>query len=209
MASASAAVRVDTPAQPERTPAAVGNPNELPGYAEAFRSLLDDRGDFTLASVHPGGILVGLSDGSVRNVLDEFARQAASAMRLGAYGEHWMELPGVDPVDPSLPAVQSPFNFDTLEMLTRLVVPEGQLQRALLVSLKQAEDADGKDLIEISIGADDGRKAGHPLEVYRGNTYLGRIVIFKTGPDRAVGRIQKDLQRGQIKRGDRVTTKFS
>jgi hypothetical protein len=66
-----------------------------------------------------------------------------------------------------------------------------------------------KDLIEISIGHDDGLKIGHSLDVYRDNTYLGRIVIRKTGPDRAVGQVQKELQRGQIKRGDRVTTKFS
>jgi hypothetical protein len=66
-----------------------------------------------------------------------------------------------------------------------------------------------KDLIEISIGNDDGLKIGHTLDIYRDNTYLGRIVIRKTGPDRAVGQVQRDLQRGQIKRGDRVTTKFS
>ena len=66
-----------------------------------------------------------------------------------------------------------------------------------------------KDLVEISIGADDGLKVGHALDVYRGNQYLGRIVIKKTSPDRAVGQIIKELQRGQIKRGDRVTTKFS
>lgn len=66
-----------------------------------------------------------------------------------------------------------------------------------------------KDLLEISIGADDGLKVGHSLEVYRDNTYLGRIVIRRTAPDRAVGQLIKELQRGQIKRGDRVTTKFS
>ena len=66
-----------------------------------------------------------------------------------------------------------------------------------------------KDLLEISIGADDGLKVGHSLDVYRGNTYLGRIVIKKTNPDRAVGQVKKELQRGQIKRGDRVTTRFS
>jgi len=64
-------------------------------------------------------------------------------------------------------------------------------------------------LVEISIGADDGLKVGHSLDVYHGNTYLGRIVIQKTSPDRAVGRIQKEMQRGQIKKDDRVTTKFS
>jgi len=66
-----------------------------------------------------------------------------------------------------------------------------------------------KDLIEISIGKDDGLKEGHSLEVFRDNTYLGRIVIRRTAPDRAVGQIIKELQRGQIKRGDRVSTKLS
>ncbi|HET9395750.1 MAG TPA: hypothetical protein VFO36_06810 [Nitrospiraceae bacterium] len=66
-----------------------------------------------------------------------------------------------------------------------------------------------KDLIEISIGADDGLKVGHSLDIYRGNTFLGRVVIRRTAPDRAVGQLIKELQRGQIKGGDRVTTKFS
>jgi hypothetical protein len=66
-----------------------------------------------------------------------------------------------------------------------------------------------KDLIEISIGRDDGLKEGHSLEVFRDNAYLGRIKIIRTAPDRAVGQIIKELQRGQIKRGDRVSTKLS
>jgi len=70
-------------------------------------------------------------------------------------------------------------------------------------------DVSTKDLVEISIGADDGLKVGHTLDVCRGDQYLGRIVIKRTEPDRAVGQVMKELQRGQIKRGDRVTTKFS
>src|SRR5262245_36612031 len=66
-----------------------------------------------------------------------------------------------------------------------------------------------KDLIEVSIGKDDGLKVGHTLDVYRDNTYLGRIQIRETAPDRAVGQVQREYQRGQIKRGDRVTSKFS
>jgi septal ring factor EnvC (AmiA/AmiB activator) len=66
-----------------------------------------------------------------------------------------------------------------------------------------------KDLIEISLGSDDGIKEGHTLDVYRGNTYLGRVVIRRTAPDRAVGQIVKELQRGQIRKGDHVTTKLS
>jgi multidrug efflux pump subunit AcrA (membrane-fusion protein) len=70
-------------------------------------------------------------------------------------------------------------------------------------------EVSGSDLVEISIGADDGLREGHPLHVYRGNTYLGEIEIRRTNPDRAVGKIKKEMQRGQIKRGDRVTSKFS
>jgi chromosome segregation ATPase len=66
-----------------------------------------------------------------------------------------------------------------------------------------------KDLVEISVGQDDGLREGHLLEVYRGDTYLGQIRIIKVGPDRAVGQINKDLKRGQVRKGDHVTTKFS
>jgi multidrug efflux pump subunit AcrA (membrane-fusion protein) len=70
-------------------------------------------------------------------------------------------------------------------------------------------DVGSSDLIEISIGHDDGLKIGHTLDVYRGNNYLGRIVVRKTAPDRAVGQVVKELKRGQIKKGDHVTTKLS
>lgn len=66
-----------------------------------------------------------------------------------------------------------------------------------------------KDLIEISLGSDDGLKEGHALEVYRGATYLGRIIIRRTAPDRAVGQVVRELQRGQIKQGDNVSSKLS
>jgi len=70
-------------------------------------------------------------------------------------------------------------------------------------------EVSAKDLVEISIGSDDGLKVGHSLDVYSGNQYKGRIVVKKTSPDRAVGQVMRELQKGQIKRGDRVTTKFS
>lgn len=65
-----------------------------------------------------------------------------------------------------------------------------------------------RDLVEISIGSDDGLKKGHTLDVYRRNEYLGRIVIRRTAPDRAVAEIMKEFKRGVIKKGDRVATKL-
>lgn len=63
-------------------------------------------------------------------------------------------------------------------------------------------------LIEISLGSDDGLKEGHQLDVYRKNTYLGRVVIRKTAPDRAVAEVIKDYRKGTIKKGDHVATKL-
>lgn len=64
-------------------------------------------------------------------------------------------------------------------------------------------------LVEISLGSDDGLKKGHTLEVYRGTTYLGRIIIRDVDPDRAVGQVDKKMQRGRIQEGDNVTSKLS
>ena len=66
----------------------------------------------------------------------------------------------------------------------------------------------GSHLIEISIGADDGLKPGHTVEVFRGERYLGRAEVLKTEPDRAVARILRQFQKGQIQEGDHVATKL-
>ena len=46
----------------------------------------------------------------------------------------------------------------------------------------------GAGLVEISIGSDQGLLKGHKLEVYRigggQSTYVGRIEVVKTAPDR-------------------------
>jgi hypothetical protein len=64
------------------------------------------------------------------------------------------------------------------------------------------------NLIEISIGSDDGIRAGHTVEVFRGRTYLGRAEIVKTSPDRAVGKILVEYRKGVVQKGDQVATRF-
>jgi len=66
-----------------------------------------------------------------------------------------------------------------------------------------------KNLIEVSIGRDDGLKKGHTLEVYRrSGSYLGRVVVIEANPDRAVARIVPEFRQGLIRKGDRVATKL-
>jgi len=66
-----------------------------------------------------------------------------------------------------------------------------------------------KNFIEISIGSDDGLRKNHLMEVYRRNSYVGRVEIVMVEPDRAVAKIIPEFRRGIIKKGDRVATKLS
>lgn len=66
-----------------------------------------------------------------------------------------------------------------------------------------------RDLLEISIGSDDGLRVGHTLEVSRNNSYLGRVVVRRVEPDRAVVEILKEYRKGTVRKGDRVATKLS
>jgi seryl-tRNA synthetase len=67
-------------------------------------------------------------------------------------------------------------------------------------------------LVEISIGSDDGLLKGHQLEVYRigggQSTYVGRIEVVKTAPDRAVCKIDPKFQNSNMTKGDRVASKI-
>ncbi|MCA9219304.1 MAG: hypothetical protein KDA71_03190 [Planctomycetales bacterium] len=64
-----------------------------------------------------------------------------------------------------------------------------------------------KQFLEISLGADDGVRVGHELEVFQDRTYKGRVVIRKTHPDRAVAEIIPLYRKGEIVKGDRVHTR--
>jgi len=65
------------------------------------------------------------------------------------------------------------------------------------------------DIIQISIGWDDGLRKDHELDVFRGKSYLGRIKVRETRPNSAVGEIIPAYRKGIIKQGDRVATKIS
>ena len=99
----------------------------------------------------------------------------------------------------------------------------GRMQKVLRANnLSEYDDVDGipppldglvldvrKNFMEISLGADDGLKVGHQLEVFKDRTYKGRIIVRRTDPDRAVAEIIPELRKGEIQKGDRVRTKVS
>lgn len=66
----------------------------------------------------------------------------------------------------------------------------------------------GVQLVEISIGGDDGLSVGDIVQVFRDTKYKGRLEILKTAPDRSVGRVDTAYQQGPILEGDRVATRL-
>jgi len=69
-----------------------------------------------------------------------------------------------------------------------------------------------RDLIQISIGADDGLQVGHTLEVFRSsggvNRYVGRVQVVETHPDAAVCSVDQTFLKSPIQRGDRVASRI-
>jgi predicted nucleic acid-binding Zn-ribbon protein len=74
--------------------------------------------------------------------------------------------------------------------------------------VSQVKQVAGAQLVEVTIGSDDGLKPGHTVEVFRDSKYLGRVEILKTSPDKSVGRVDRRFQQGQIQEGDRVATQL-
>ena len=70
-----------------------------------------------------------------------------------------------------------------------------------------------RDLVELSIGSDDGLRAGHTLEVYRHGAsvskYLGRVEVVRLQPDRAVAKIIPEFRKGVIQKEDRVASRLN
>jgi len=86
---------------------------------------------------------------------------------------------------------------------------------ALVMEMLPAKKQGGTELIEISLGSDDGLKRGHEMTVYRsglqGNQrprFLARIRLVSVTPDRAVGQVIESSRNGVIQKGDNVTTKL-
>jgi prepilin-type N-terminal cleavage/methylation domain-containing protein/prepilin-type processing-associated H-X9-DG protein len=96
-------------------------------------------GNLSFASLHAGGANFSLGDGSVRFIVRTLTQNIEQAMELGAYGENWMQLPGI-PLGGSL-ADAGVFNFDSLARLTADFVDDPGLQSELLRILRQAQQA--------------------------------------------------------------------
>jgi chromosome segregation ATPase len=96
-----------------------------------------------------------------------------------------------------------PTDIDTL---TAGETPPPKVDGLVLDTRKS--DRGNVELVEVSIGSDDGLAIGHELVVYRGDKYLGKIRLTYVTPDRAVGSVVEPARNATIQRGDNVTTQL-
>ena len=112
-----------------------------PEVWRALGLLASSDGTFSFRSYHSGGANFLFGDGSVRFVSASLTANIVSAMQLGAYGEDWMELPGVPLPDArAIPAAI--FNLTDLEGLTREYLGHTLEGHQCLVFLLQARQAE-------------------------------------------------------------------
>jgi chromosome segregation ATPase len=85
----------------------------------------------------------------------------------------------------------------------------------IIQEVKTPKRQGASELVEISLGSDQGLKKGHEMTVYRSGLnkgahgkYLAKIVIVNTYPDKAVGQVIEGSRNGVIQKGDNVTTKL-
>lgn len=63
-------------------------------------------------------------------------------------------------------------------------------------------------IVMLSIGNDEKVQKGYQFTVYRGNRYIGQVVVEEVYPDMSAARIIKNMTKSAIKIGDKVTTKI-
>jgi prepilin-type N-terminal cleavage/methylation domain-containing protein/prepilin-type processing-associated H-X9-DG protein len=159
----------------------------------------------TRSSSHVGGVNVLFADGSVRyaslardlplyevrgvRVLDDFWREVATELKLGALREDWQALPGVTEM-PSVAVVPGIFSYAGLSAATALQVHRLESQELLVFFLGGAQAAEaGGNLMEkqrFMVGYTSGVRAMSGRELLVGEAHsllaMARAIADSTSP---------------------------
>ncbi len=106
-----------------------------------------------------------------------------------------------------LRGVLSKNNIDWEEALKGPVLPVSEKVNGVVRAARKNESRSA-ELVEISVGSDDGITKSMRLTIYRGAKYVCQIEVTEVYPDVAVGRVIEETRNGSIERGDNVTTKL-
>jgi len=109
---------------------------------------------------------------------------------------------------------QNGITTDPTELASRGTPPPRV--EGIVEDVKPARRQGSSELVEISLGSDQGLKKGHEMTVFRTGLnkrgqqpkFLCKIVIVYTTPDKAVGEVIESTRNGVIQKGDNVSTKL-
>jgi prepilin-type N-terminal cleavage/methylation domain-containing protein len=121
--------------------AAIRHPGQLPGFFTAYNQFLDPNGDLGFATLYGASTKFNLGDPFMSSVVRNFALNELAAMKVGAYGENWFNLPRVDGAVPDPVKNLGLTNFDDFARLNAELVPAGTVQNQILGYLNQARTA--------------------------------------------------------------------
>jgi prepilin-type N-terminal cleavage/methylation domain-containing protein len=121
--------------------AAIRHPAQIPGFFTAYNQFLNSSGDLTFASLYGAYTNFSFGDPFMSSTVRNFALNQLGAMRVGAYGENWPGIPGVDGALPGTVNNLGLMNYDDLSRLTTENVAAGQLQNQLIGFVNQARTA--------------------------------------------------------------------
>jgi chromosome segregation ATPase len=79
--------------------------------------------------------------------------------------------------------------------------------KGIITEVRKAERS-SRELIEISLGSDDGLVVGHKLTVFKGDKYIGEIRLTLVQADKAVGYVYFRAKNATFSVGDTVSTKL-
>ena len=64
------------------------------------------------------------------------------------------------------------------------------------------------NLIAISVGSDDGVRAGHIFDIYRGDRFIGKAEVTRAKDNMSAARLVSEFVQAPVAEGDYVTTKY-
>ncbi|MHC4599412.1 MAG: MreC domain-containing protein [Planctomycetota bacterium] len=62
------------------------------------------------------------------------------------------------------------------------------------------------NLVVINVGEEDGVRVGFEFTIYRGSSFVGKLVVEKVYPRQAACRVLLDMTKDKVQQGDRVST---
>ena len=94
------------------------------------------------------------------------------------------------------------------KVMKRLDIDENELVKDIVPRISAVVVRTDGDLFAIAAGTDDGLRAGHVLDIYRGDKYVGRGVVKNVEHNLAVLGTLSAFMQANVEEGDDVTSKF-